>query len=464
MGVRLKLVLLMGGLVLVACQKESAPVPPSTNILLITVDTTRADHLGAYGYFRNTSPAMDLLASQSILFEKAWSPMGATLPTHWSLLTGTSPLEHGILGNFGNQEDGAAPYRPNPDFRSFAELAAAANYQTAAFVSALPLTRHTGIDRGFMTFDQPREGLYQRPAEYTTQKAIAWLEERDSRPFFLWVHFFDPHFPYAPASGFAAMFQEDDALQNWLDERRFPAGIKRIFAQDGSTMQGAITTPALADAYDAEIRYMDAQIGRLLGTLEGLGLGPNTAVALVGDHGEGLAQHNELMHGNVYGEQLLVPMMLRVPGVPPRRIVKPVSVVDTLPSLLTLTKEDWGDFMAQVTGADATQKQRPVFAQRTGDYRPEFSGDAWVLVEENYKLVFEPEVGDSLFDLAVDPHELKNLASENPLRCKRMREDLVEMRDEMVSRYRVGKAVGGLSLEVSKGLEALGYMDGAAPK
>jgi arylsulfatase A-like enzyme len=209
---------------------------------------------------------------------------------------------------------------------------------------------------------------------------------------------------------------------------------------------------------------MDAQIGRLLGSLEGLGLGPNTAVALVGDHGEGLAQHNELMHGNVYGEQLLVPMMLRVPGVPPRRIVKPVSVVDTLPSLLTLTKEDWGDFMAQVTGADATQKQRPVFAQRTGDYRPEFSGDAWVLVEENYKLVFEPEVGDSLFDLAVDPHELKNLASENPLRCKRMREDLVEMRDEMVSRYRVGKAVGGLSLEVSKGLEALGYMDGAAPK
>jgi choline-sulfatase len=447
-----------------ATPEEAPPPPPPAapdNLLLITLDTTRADHLGAYGYPRDTSPAMDLLASQSLVFDQAISPMSTTLPTHWSILSGAYPLEHGILGNFGNREEGAPPFQPHPGLRSLASIVSEQGWQTAAFVSAVPLKRHTGIDAGFQHFSEPREEIYYRPAQYTIDRAIDWLgQAREDAPFFLWVHLFDPHFPYTPPEGYAREFQGDqEAVAARLAARGVPEVINRILAFDGSELAPASTAVDMINRYDAEIRYMDAQLARLLSALQSQGRWENTSVVLVGDHGEGLGQHSQVMHGDVYTEQLRVPMMIRVPGAAAGRVAHPVSAVDALPTALSMMPGDRSGFLAQSTGRDARAVTEPVFSQRTGDHRVDYSGPAWALRDGPWLFVHEPGARDRLHNLERDPFELVDVAAEEPERAAAMGAAVRARRDELAARYVAGEGTGeGLSQELIEGLEALGYM------
>ena len=181
-------------LALCACGREA----PAPNLVFVTLDTTRADHLGLYGYFRDTSPALDAFGSQAIVFERFIVPMATTLPTHASLFTATQPLEHGVLAN---STQGGSRFVPSTHLRSLAEVAGAAGWRTAGFVSSAVLKRGSGIETGFDAFDEP-EGE-QRNAEATTRTALAWLESTPRGPFLLWVHYFDAHWPYAPPPAYA---------------------------------------------------------------------------------------------------------------------------------------------------------------------------------------------------------------------------------------------------------------------
>jgi arylsulfatase A-like enzyme len=274
---------------------RSAPERP--DVLLITMDTTRADKLGCYGGDPGVSPALDALARNGVLFRRAYSHVPVTLPSHSSILTGLSPARHGVHDNGTFVLDAAPP--------TLAEAFTKAGYRTAAFVSSVILDRKFGLARGFERYedsletDESEDILVQVPAEVTVGRALAWVRETDPRPVFAWVHLYDPHTPYDPPELFAA---------------RFPG-----------------------KPYDGEIAYMDSQIGALLA-----GLAERkrpTLVAAIADHGESLGEHQEPTHAFfVYGATQHVPLIVSYPGVlaAGSEVAPLVRSVDLAPTLLEI--------------------------------------------------------------------------------------------------------------------------------
>src|SRR5262249_3656211 len=281
-----------------ACQRSDRP-----NVLIVTIDTLRADRLGCYGFGLAHTPAIDRLAQEGVRGADAGASAGPaplTLPAHCSITTGLSPPAHGVRDN-GN-------YALGPEAVTLAERLAATGYRTAAFVSAAVLTRRYGLDQGFETYDDdlwaedapPLFMFRKRPAPRTTDRAIAWLEDwakgRQSQPFFLWVHFFDPHQPY----------------------------------QVGS-LELAVLTPT---PYDAEIAQPDRGIGRIVAWLRQHGVLDDTLVVLTADHGESLGEHGEPTHGIfIYDATIRVPLVWRLPGVFPAggTYDGPVRHIDIVP-------------------------------------------------------------------------------------------------------------------------------------
>ena len=253
------------------------------SILLLTLDTTRADRLGCYGDPDALTPQLDALAATGVRFEAAYTPSPMTLPAHTTLLTGLEPPEHGVRIN-GRQRlpDGTA---------TAAEQLRTRGYRTGAFISAYVLAKRFGLDRGFDTYDDDLSSArpqvvheqlsVNRPGDVVVGAALAWLESAggDGAPFFAWVHFYDPHYPYYPNASLA-----------------------------GTRFEGVAS-------YDAEVAFMDQQIGRLLAFLDESGQANDTIVIAVGDHGEGLGEHDDEEHGYLLNEEVLhVPLILRWPG------------------------------------------------------------------------------------------------------------------------------------------------------
>ena len=286
---------------LAACQAREAPsrTPERPNILLVTVDTLRADHVGVYGYAGAATPAIDALAARGVLFETAIAPAPLTGPSHASILTGLTPLRHGFRNNSG--------FALAPSIRTAAEEFKAAGYRTAAFVSAFPLDRRFGFARGFDRYDDrlprghdPRRPPYiERPADATTDAVLRWLAEPagsgagGAAPWFLWVHYYDPHAPYEP-----------------------PPDLAQRFAQQ---------------PYDGEIAHVDRQLDRLLEQIDA----GRTIVLVTADHGESLGEHGEGTHGIfVYDATIRVPWVMAGPGVPVARVAATVArSIDVLPTL-----------------------------------------------------------------------------------------------------------------------------------
>ena len=277
-------------------------VPP--NLLLITIDTLRADHLGCYGDGQAATPVLDALAARGTRFATAVAHVPLTTPSHACILTGLLPLRHGIRDNGGFALPAGLP--------TLATVTKDAGYRTAAFVSGFPLDRRFGLDRGFDTYDDrlpygddPRRAAYvERRADATTDAALRWLEAldpHDRRPWLAFVHYFDPHAPYDP-----------------------PAEYR--------------TGRFALHPYDGEIAFVDAQLGRLLRWLDAHGLAGRTVVLATSDHGESLGEHGEDTHGVfVYDATLLVPWIMAGPGVPPGRVAQTVARgIDVTPTLLDL--------------------------------------------------------------------------------------------------------------------------------
>jgi arylsulfatase A-like enzyme len=272
---------------------------PQLNVILITLGTTRADRIGCYGYQPAQTPALDALARRGALFERAYSSVPLTLPAHATIFTSLYPPEHGLHVDGTN--------RLGSDIPVLAEFLKVANYDTGAFLSAFALNAKFGLNRGFDIYDDALtasniEGSdsQRRDGVSVMDAALGWLKARRARPFFCWIHFSDPHFPYdARPETFGDTFTERP--------------------------------------YDAGIAYADLQVGRLTEFLQSHELSERTLIVVVGDHGEGLMEHGELQHGmQLYNSTLHVPLIVAGPDFiqPGVRPAVPVSHVDVAPTIL----------------------------------------------------------------------------------------------------------------------------------
>ena len=400
--------------------------PP--NVLIVTLDTLRADRVGAYGYAAARTPRLDALAARGLRFSRAATVTPLTLPAHSSLFTGTFPARHGVRDNGG--------YYLGDDHSTLAEVLKERGFRTGGFVSAFVLDSrwglHQGFDRYHDDFDLSRfdkaHGMdaIQRPGQETVDAAAAWLKEDGSRPFFLWVHLYDPHTPYA-------------APPEWAQQ--FPR-----------TASGA---------YDAEIAFADAQLGRLLDVLEADGRLARTVVAVLGDHGEMLGEHGEATHGFfVYDAAVRIPLVVAGPGVPTRVIEDQVRIVDVMPTVLELLRVG---VPAAVQGASLlplTRGQRLNLLAVSESWFPRFHygwSELVAIQDERFKLIRAPR--PELFDLRRDPGETADLAASE----LRQKEVLDRALDEMLARLGSAKAAAPQTVdaETAERLEALGYIGGA---
>ena len=404
--------------------------PPPLNVLLITLDTTRADHLGCYGYEAIETPNIDRLAAEGTLYERCYTPVPITLPSHLSILTGTYPVYHGVHENAG--------FYVAPELDTLPEILKRRGYDTAAFVGAFPLDSQTGLDQGFDLYDDNypsslEEGKHpslrgffdERPAAEVVRPAMAWLDQRGAAPFFLWTHFFDPHQPQIPPSPY---------------RERYASVL-----------------------YDGEIASVDEAIGRLIERLEERGFLDRTLIVLTADHGEGLGEHGELTHALLlYSQTIRVPLIVRDPGGPAgERVAAPVATVDILPTILDrlgleVPAAVQGDLLPP-TNATATPR-RKIFSETLYGALLQGWSPLERLTVEDWMLIHGPS--PQLYHLGDDSQELHNLADSDPERLKAMRGALLERKREL--------AVGGVaaaeetvSPEKRARLAALGYLGGA---
>ncbi|MEE8469128.1 MAG: sulfatase, partial [Planctomycetota bacterium] len=403
------------------------------------------------------SPNLDALAAESLFFERCLVPMATTLPVHTSIFTGVFPLEHGVLANLKTQ----LVYERDASLITLTEVFAQAGYDTAAFVSAFPLRAESGLTDGFDVYDDPPNK--QRRANVTTNKALSWLNTRgpDAPPFFLWVHYFDPHSPYNPPGKFAQAFELDDELRRWMAQRGVALHTYRAVRKRGEHGR-LVDLEGVSDLYDGEVLFTDHHLGRLLDSLRDRGLWSETVVVAVGDHGEGLNQHREPGHGLTWGEQLHVPYMMRIPGVAPRSIGDLVSVVDLAPTLLGLLELPGTEaFLGQARGLDVLDPgfvARPLSAQ-SSDRQEEFHyREETALTTERWKLQRRGDGGDTLYDLQVDPFELCDVAVAHP----QLIVELSGILDRLLAdqRSRAGGTVRAASAEELAALRGLGYDGG----
>lgn len=431
--------------------EPSPSVPGRPDVVVITLDTLRADNLSIYGFPRQTSPRLEELAQESLVFERCLAPVATTLPTHTSLFTGLWPLEHGVVSNMKGK---GRRYEPPPGMLRLAEGFLEAGYRTAAFVSALPLKKRFGLEPGFESYEQPQQA--KRPGKLTTRYASSWLDElgEDER-LFLWVHYFDPHGPYEPSAPFDSLFEADEELEAWLEPRRFDELAVRPTGQENELR------PAM-DAYNGEVAYTDAQVGALIDKLRELGRWKDTVLVVVGDHGEGLNQHGAPGHGLTWQEQLHVPFLLRLPGIPARRVPGLVSVVDVLPTLCAVLElDELGAVAEQASGRDVLA---PDFLSEplpaiSSERQEEFQEPTFALTGERWKTILSESGRQLLFDLEQDPFELDDVAGEHPEVARRMRVALEGLLDDQRRRGREIDAGGTAELDDSdyEELRGLGY-------
>ncbi len=380
---------------------DGAPNAVRTNLpdlVFITLDTTRADHLGLYGYPRVTSPALDALGTESLVFERLIVPMATTLPTHTSLFLSTWPEEHGVLANV---QHGGRRFVASDALVPFATWAASLGYQTAGFTSAMPLGATTGIQTGFQTFSAPRG---ERPGSQTVDEALAWLGEASEAPLLLWVHLYDPHNPYHPNPVHqAAMRATSEEIEPWLEARKFARETRR------PNREVVRLHPTIHD-YDAEIRTMDDAVLRLVDALRARPRWPTTAVVVMGDHGEGLNQHGEPGHGLVWNEQLHAPLLLRVSGLAAGRNATLLSAADVIPTLLgqlELPREE--AYLTQASGRDVLAPgfvERPVLSQASERQVGLGKERVFALTAADHKCVTTETDHLVLYRTTTDPFEL----------------------------------------------------------
>ncbi|HIF42312.1 MAG TPA: hypothetical protein EYQ74_14615 [Planctomycetes bacterium] len=345
-----------------ACTGPAEPSPSRPNVLLICMDTVRADHVGFYGYeTRATTPALDELAATSTVFMDTSATAGWTKPSVPSYLTSTYPLQHGTYlgdskGRLSTETDALSEKAT-----TVAEIFSDAGYQTAAFVKNAQLRKGLGFEQGFDSYDdQPGD------AREIRWRAQDWLTGRDEeQPFFLYLHFLDAHWPYPVPPEYAFKFVANDKAErfrrsDWRDLR------KAVNRGDVTLLDEEVG--ALVALYDGAIRYIDDQLQQLLASLEHEGLAEDTIVCVIADHGEEFMEHGKIGHGHGLYENLLqVPWILHVPGRPGQVVEAPCSLVDLMPTLVGAAGLSAGDAAVGLDLLREAPAERLIFAEHLNE-------------------------------------------------------------------------------------------------
>ena len=423
------------GLLALACN----PQAKRQNVLFISIDTLRADHLGAYGYARGTSPNIDAFANTATVFENAQSSASWTLPSLTSLMTSLYSSTHGCW---------KIQSRLDPSFHTLAEMLRDAGYDTAMVASHTFLGGRYGLQQGFTHVDTR---IVQTDMDITspdvTEKGIQWLDAKaavkDGVPWFLWLHYFDPHGPYLLHEGISERFGTEKDI----------------------------------DRYDGEIAFTDIHVGRLLDELAKQGLDRDTIVVLVADHGEEFGEHGNHGHGYaLYQEVVHVPLIVRVPGVPAARVTAVVPTVDLMPTLLELCGVSSDVPVEGVSLSSALSRElrradparqsdpnpAPPFRAAVSEVRWQAGQDMRSLRSGSWKYIEHRNADKSneyLFDLDLDPNEQVDVLAEHTDRASELRATLAQRLKrarEMSASYRVS-AMSELSPSERDRLSGLGY-------
>ncbi len=410
----------------VTAKRLSTPAPSGgrlggQNVLLITLDTTRADRLGCYGYEKAATPTIDSIASRGVVFEQAFTQVPLTLPSHASIMTGRYPREHGIRNN---NQSGLAE-----GFPTLASTFQAHGYRTAAIVGSFVLDSNYGLDRGFDVYKDDMTGQervaqpaeWQQPANVVTDRALQWLKANEKDRFFAWVHYYDPHEPYRPPNEYTKRFE---------------------------------------DPYDGELAFVDDQVKRLTDWLASAGLTDHTLVVIAGDHGESFGEHQEEGHAIfLYETNLHVPLIFAHPklGASGRRVGAIVELVDLFPTMLELFH--WpapeGLLSRSLVGAIDGQELEdiPTYAESHHVKEAFDWAEQRSLTTARWKYISSTK--SELYDRRTDPQEKRNIIWVSPKVAAAMLEALKDRYAEMTP----GKATTvTLSPQQRKALQSLGYM------
>jgi arylsulfatase A-like enzyme/Flp pilus assembly protein TadD len=396
------------------------------NLVVITLDTTRADHLGAYGSKDVETPALDGLAREGVLFEQAMTTAPLTLPAHASIFTGKFPPEHGVRDNGG--------FFLGEDQTTLAEVLGRHGYRTGGFVGAFVLDRKWGIAQGFDTYfdDFDRVGgrgrsldEVQRPAGEVVDRALPWIDQVKEQRFFAWLHFYDPHTPYAPPEPFRSRYE--------------------------------------GHPYRGEVAFTDSQVGRVVQFLESRGLLDSTVIVVMGDHGESLGEHGEDTHGFfIYEVATRVPLILRLPfdGARGRRIADPVRAVDVMPTVLDLlgAPAPQGTAGASLTSLISGERQElslEGYAEAMYPLHHYGWSDLRALRAGRFKLIDAPR--PELYDLELDPSEGTNIFDQRRALGDRMIQQL-RQKSEGFAQVKAAPPEADVDPEVRARLAALGYV------
>lgn len=423
---------LLATLLLSACTQQSAKPRAAAalkplNVVIITIDTLRADHLRCYGYSKIETPAIDALAQQGVLFENAVAQAPLTPPSHASIFTGQYPTVHGVRNTGGF----VLPSSAHPLARILHEQ----GWDTAAFVSSAVLKKVIGFNNGFDVYDDqmPRQGKLMEVSEEperrggeTVDRAIQWLGNPSSKPYFLWVHLYDPHMPYHPPGEFDQKYK--------------------------------------AKPYDGEIAYADQQVGRLLDAVRKKSQPANTIVALLSDHGESLAEHGEFTHGVfLYDSTLHIPFLMMGPGVPAGlRVKQQVRSIDFLPTVLAMLGGNVPDnvqgtslmptFSGQSAATEVSYQETlyPKIAMGWAELRG--------IRTNRWKYIHAPK--PELYDLVADPGEIDNVIAAHPAEVQKFEAQLKHVVGNGSEKVRA-QMIDEKSMAQ---LHSLGYLSGFSPQ
>jgi arylsulfatase A-like enzyme/Flp pilus assembly protein TadD len=419
-------------LVAIAALFRVSPSPRrARRVILISIDTLRADHLGCYGYRAARTPHIDGLAAEGALFEDAVTATPLTLPAHSSIFTGRTPLQHGIVDNFG--------FRLPAAETTLAEELKTHGFATAGFAGAFVLDARWGIAQGFDSyydrFDAPSRsatalGSHERPADEVLRPALEWIALQGDRPFFAFLHFFDPHAPYDPPPPFREAFGGGDVAR-----------------------------------YDAEVAFVDSQVGELLAFLKSRGIYEDSLIVLLGDHGESLGEHGEATHGLfVYDATIRVPLVVRGPAVGSKtRVAAQVRTVDVMPTILGLLDLEPA---AGIEGRslepllDGRERDLDLAAYIESHYGRLHLGWAPLRGLRTGRFKFIEAPTRELYDLGSDRAETTNLARSESRAVDALAAELTRLRAAPV-KPRLEAA--GRDPKTERMLRSLGYITSAAP-
>jgi arylsulfatase A-like enzyme len=449
---------LVAGVGVFACGGEAERSPRPLNLILIMVDTLRADHLGYHGYSHATSPRLDSLAEDSVVFLRHTGHASRTGPSVATLFTGLHARSHGVVNSLSHFD---AKGTLDASRLTLAEILSEAGYRCAGFTANLNVSKRFGFSQGFERYELLN---WKKKAQEINRAALDWIEgwraEADPRPpFCLYLHYFDPHSPYDAPAPFVKKFVSPDyrgrvtGSHRQLDE--VVAG--RLELDDADLLQ-------LRALYDAEIRYLDSQLGVLLVALETQGLLDESLIVFVSDHGEEFLDHGSALHGyTLYEEQLRIPLMIRHPEIPARRVSRLSRQVDVLPTVLELLgipipgSLQGESLVAAMKGEmdPDVEDEAPVFAE--GSLRAvktvaldSYTRGDWKLIETRV-----PEARRQLFNLRDDPRERHDRFASEPEVAERMGAELQRFRDALPIGH--SEAVQ-LTEEEIRELQSLGYL------